>query len=158
MNERSILTAHIRALIWELRQAQKNLELPSEERLRSRMQDRFGVLIKEHLRKLESLQNRCRNGQALDACWNSFANKRDECQPTLSECLALTQGALAREAGLDAELCEIADFLLDGLSARALSSLNVDWGRFTILAEQEFFGNIAAVIRLRYPGVNIWDL
>jgi hypothetical protein len=166
MDERSILTAHIQALAQELELAEENLGLPRVEKdlrervsgLCERMRLRFGQLIGEQQRTLKIVQEEVDSDMPLDMCWDSFQNVRKDCQPILSECFALTQGAVARGAGLDDRLCEIADFLLDGLSSLALSGMNVVWGRFTILAEGEFYGTMAAVIRLRYPEVSVWNL
>jgi hypothetical protein len=102
------------------------------------------------------VQDDVHKNRPLDGCWSRFGNVRKDCQDTLSECFALTQGALARDAGLDQELCKIADFLLDGLDH--FGPKHIKWGRFTILAEMEFFGTMAAVIRLRYPDLSIWNL
>jgi hypothetical protein len=159
MEERSILTAHIQALVEELRLAETKLGLPQiDANLHNRMQIRFGELIRNQQQALKYVQDEVDNDMPLDACWDSFQGTREKCQPILRECLALTQGALARSTGLDDRLCQIADFLLDGLSDLGLSGLNVEWGRFTILAEGEFFGEMAAVIRLRYPETSIWNL
>jgi hypothetical protein len=92
LNEHSILTAHIQALLWELRRAEANLGLPSEERLRERMQNRFADLFNGNQQRLERVQELVDKGQPLDACWNSFTNARTDCQPLLNECFALTQG------------------------------------------------------------------
>lgn len=157
MDARSILTAHIRALDGELEQARAGL-CRIHESLRNRVQNHFGGQIDAQLRELEYARDKVDKGKPLDECWTRFRNIRTRCQPILNECLALTQGALARDAGLDGELCRIADFLLDGLSSLGLSDLYGRWGRFTILAEGEFFGEMAAVIRLRYPETSIWNL
>ena len=74
--------------------------------------------------------------------------------PLFEESLALVEGALVRGAKLDNGLCQIADALLDELRTKA----DVAWGRFTILAEGEFFGEMAQIIRLRFPEVSIWNL
>jgi hypothetical protein len=156
VDERSILITHIQVLARELRQAKDNLRLPRDEVLRERMQDVLGGEIREHQQALKMVQDDVHKNRPLDMCWNTFGIVRKDCRDTLAECLTLTQGALARDAGLDQALCKVADFLLDGLDH--LGPEYMKWGRFTILAEEEFFGSMAAVIRLRYPDLSIWNL
>jgi hypothetical protein len=70
------------------------------------------------------------------------------------ECLAFLQGGRARGRDVDIKLCEIADGLLDQLSY----ACGLAWGRFTILADEEFFSDYAQIIRIRFPFHGIWDL
>jgi len=102
------------------------------------------------------------DNKPLTHCWPRFRNIRKVSVPLFVECLALIGGALVRatefEKGpgpqLDKGLCRIADALLDDLSSRAV----VLWERFTILGETEFFGEMAQIIRLRFPEVSIWNI
>lgn len=100
------------------------------------------------------VQSEVERGKSLKDCWVDFRKIRQACVPLFEESLALVEGALVRGAKLDNGLCQIADALLDELSTKA----DVAWGRFTILAEGEFFGEMAQIIRLRFPEVSIWNL
>lgn len=154
MNERLILMDRIQALVQELGQAENALNAKQvDSNLRERVLIRFQTLFRKQQQALKNLRNEVKD-LPLDACWDSFRTIRLECGPLFRECLAFMEGALVRSAGLDGGLCQIADALLDDLSHRA----DISWKRFTILAEGEFFTDMAEIIRLRFPEVSIWNL
>lgn len=155
MNERSILIAQIQTLAQELGRAESALDAQEiDSDLRERVRIRFDKLIKKQQQALTNVRREVEGGQPPEACWDSFRSIRKECGPLFHECLAFMQGALVRSAGLDDGLCRIADVLLDGLSHQA----DIPWERFTILAEGEFFADMAEIIRLRFPELSIWNL
>lgn len=90
-----------------------------------------------------------------EGSWNLLHAHEEECSTLFAESLAFVQAARARGHDVDADLCEIADALLDELAA---SLTNIDWRRFTVLATEEFFRDFAQIIRLRFPFPGIWDL
>jgi hypothetical protein len=90
----------------------------------------------------------------LDGCWDSFRDIRQQCERVFRECLAFTQGALSRSARLDNGLCQVSDALLVYLSRKA----DIAWNRFTMLAEGEFFDDLAQIVRLRFLDLNVWTL
>lgn len=155
MDERAILKAQITMLEQDLSEAKAALKMPQiDEALRSRVIALFEEQFTQQLQDLHELSELVEDNQPLQACWSSFQDTRRTCGPLFEECLALRAGALVRSAGADNGLCQIADALLDDLSKR----LDIPWGRFTILSEREFFGEMAQVIRLRFPEVSIWKL
>ncbi len=169
MDEREVLKAQIEFLDQQLRQAQtaiktfdQKLRQPqsalnpslNDDDLRERVQNLFEKNITQQINKLSDVKTQVGKNVSLALCWTAFRNIRKESVPLFEECLALIEGALVRQTGLDNGLCRIADGLLNDLNKDS----PVPWGRFTILAEKEFFGEMAAVIRLRFPEVSIWDL
>jgi hypothetical protein len=155
MDEREVLKAQIEFLDQRLRQAETALNTSSnKDGLGERVQNLFKKEITRQRNKLSEVRADVVRNQSLVLCWTAFRMSCKECGPLFEECLTLIEGALVRRTGLDNGLCSIADALLDDLSLHA----PLDWGRFTILAEKEFFGEMAAVIRLRFPEVSIWDL
>lgn len=111
-------------------------------------------LVEQRRRDLEALDRKFDGGDSLKACWEDFRVLREECLSLFRETLAFMQGASLRRAGLDGGFCQLADGLLDELDRAA----DLKWGRITIPAEAEFFGDMAQIIRLRFPEVDIWDL
>lgn len=153
---RSILVARIQALIRELDRAEKAVEQIDPE-LRQRVQGRFFDLFGKQREALKRLREDVNNQQPLRACWSLFRDIRQrDCEPLFQECLALMQGSLVRTSRLDDDLCQIADALLYDLSRRT----DILWGRFTILATQEFIfiADMPEIVRVRFPEVSIWSL
>lgn len=72
----------------------------------------------------------------------------------LAELLGLCVAAMARKAGLDDGLTEIAEAWLDGLSTKA----NLPHVAIVIPADDEFTDMAAQVIKLRMPLEGIWGL
>lgn len=155
MNERSrsILMARIQTLIQELDRAKRVVEQIDPD-LRYRVRGPFLDLFERYGEDLYRLQHEVKNAQPLKECWYTFQDTRQKCEPLFRECLALMQGSLVRRSGLDNGLCKIADALLYDLSSR----INISWGRFTILAGEEFITDMAEIIRVRFPEVSIWNL
>ena len=79
---------------------------------------------------------------------------RDRAHNLFGEALTLRIAGFIRDTKVDEGMCEVADTLLGDL-ARAVA-LEIPY--LSTLAEAEFFGASARVIRLRYPAVSIWDL
>jgi hypothetical protein len=155
MDERSVLTAQIHTLHQRLSRAKDTLRLPQiDVDLRERVLVRFDVSIRKQQQALRGVQEGLERELALAGCWDRFRDIQRDCEPLFQECLALVEGALTRTAGLDNGLCQIADTLLSHLSDRS----GIPWGRFTIVAENEFFANMAQIIRMRYAEETIWNL
>lgn len=115
---------------------------------------RFAERAAEIEREIVGLQQRVRDGQAAATCWKELSDQRRTSVSLARECLAAIQGALSRRLGLDGGVLRFADLLLAGLSAH----LELGWESPTVLAENEFYGEDAQIIRLRFPQVSVWDL
>jgi hypothetical protein len=111
--------------------------------------------IKNEREKISQLRRRTDKDQINDASWSTLSSYEKESSTLFGECLAFLQAALARGHKVDADLCEIADALLDELAG---SLTNVEWKRFTVLSTEEFFRDLAQIIRVRFPFSGIWDL
>lgn len=72
----------------------------------------------------------------------------------VSECLALTLGALARAAAADLGACEEADRFIVEMAGR----IDRRFARPTVPAGQEYLHRAADVVRRRTPDHGLWDL
>jgi hypothetical protein len=156
LDGRSSLEAQIPALRAEIGVARSALERVRvlEPDLHKRVSVRFEDLIGRGDRRLSELSKRVDDGQSMKECWSEFTEIREGCAEAFSESLAFLQGALMRREDLDFGMCRVADALLNDLSLRA----DLKWGRLTVLAEGEFYGSLAQIIRLRFPMLSIWNL
>ncbi|MEY2488204.1 MAG: hypothetical protein QOC70_146 [Verrucomicrobiota bacterium] len=111
--------------------------------------------ISEQRKRIEDQRSRITKNQSSADSWNRLQTYEEEGSMLFGECLAFLQAARARGHDVDADLCEIADALLDELAG---GLTNIDWKRFTVLATEEFFLDLAQIIRVRFPCSGIWDL
>jgi hypothetical protein len=110
--------------------------------------------IANQLQKVDSLaQELASGGDNLD-CWGHLRTYRESAAQVFRESFAYLHGALARANGLDNEICKITDTMLYDISRR----VGVPWERFTILSEVEFYADLADIIRIRFPCLNVWNL
>lgn len=155
MDASIVVQGQIRALLQDLEYVEDSLKAPQiTPELRERVEVRFATLLQRQRQALQMVQREVDSGQPLSLCWDSLLSIRAECVPIFRESLALTQGALLRSTGLDRGLCRLADALLDALSREA----DIPWERFTIVAESEFFADMAEIIRVRFPETSILNL
>ena len=120
------------------------------ERMADRFTDEFG-----HMRDgLSELEDKLWAEEQLAERWQEFAQVKASADVLLGDCLAFIHGALTRTRKLDGGLCRIADHFLKGL-ARAV---RVEWGSLTVLAENEFYENLAQIVRLRFAEASVWSL
>jgi hypothetical protein len=159
MEGRSITLLQIQALKQELCTIEKCLgnEKTSENfrRFRDRVKPSFSRAIKKLRQNLDDIKEQVEEHEMpLAMAWSKFRETQRDCHLLFAEFLAFIEGALSREASVDNGLCGIADGLLDELSGNC----GIRWGLFTILAEGEFFHDLAGIIRLRFPDVTIWNL
>ena len=155
MYARSLLLTQLDSFKQELARVKQCIEADYVDvKLRQRVGVRFENLLAEQRNATEIVKSMAGGGEPLPDCWEKFRRIQAECKPLFRECLSFIQGALARKAGIDYGLCEIADALLIHLSERS----DVPWRRFTILAEEEFYLSTAEIIRLRFPDSSIWNL
>ena len=105
--------------------------------------------------KISGQRSTLKNGQLSEGSWVLLHAHEEESSTLFGECLAFLQAARARGHDVDADLCEIADALLDEFAG---SLTNINWNRFTVLATEEFFLDLAQIIRLRFPFPGIWNL
>jgi hypothetical protein len=157
---RLVLAARIRALRHDLVLARQALTSPTiREDLRDQVNTLFSALLDREIAELDRLsrslaEDRPAGRGSLEQSWETFRRHADDCDRVLKEYLAFVEGALVRTARLDAGICDVADALLRQLVAQT----GVDWTRFTILADSEFFAPMTDIIRLRYPHFSVWTL
>jgi hypothetical protein len=154
-NKSDLLRARLHTTLAEVRRTEDSLERALiSERLRKRVGARFDRLLSARERALAGLLRDLDDGVDLEQCWIAYRDVQSGAAPLYRECLAFLEGALARRDGLDEGLCEIADHLLEMLSRLS----DARWERFTLLADGEFYGEMAEIIRLRFPEVSVWNL
>lgn len=155
--DRFVLSARVDALRHGLRLAAGSLGNPAIE---TRFRDRVDVLFRGQIeRQLEQLEDLARALGAPDGTggaetWRRFEECAGESDAVLRECRAFIQGALMRTAGLDHGVCDLADAFLEQLARLTV----VEWRRFTIVADGEFFAPLSGIIRVRYPDFSVWNL
>lgn len=156
MDERSILLAQVVSLEREVCQIDRMLATAvADDTLRERVRLRFSNRIKPHRADLATVRQAIATGVALDACWDSFGKLKRKFAPIFEESLAFVEGLLARQAGIDGGLCDIADALLRDLDFQVA---DLGWWGTTVLAKDEFFQDLVSIIRLRFPETSIWNL
>lgn len=148
-----LIAARITALDSELQRTLWLLDERIAEPLRTRVLARLSRVLGEARQDLNRLAKDLPNLKS-DESARRYRAIREQCDRLFRECLAVIEGSLFREAGADGGLCRIADSLIDDLSRRS----DEPWGRFTILGEGEYFGEMAEIIRLRFPENSIWSL
>jgi hypothetical protein len=90
----------------------------------------------------------------LGALWEDFRFFRRDVDALSAECLAIRQGAWARETDPAARLCFLADTLVRYLA----KAVRVSWDVVTVPSGTEFYGYLASVIRVRCPDAGVWSL
>jgi hypothetical protein len=115
---------------------------------------RFGDSLASRQADLRRLADRISVGGPAPEDWTTLRQTRQQCTTLAREYLAFAQGGLARQAGLDGGLLQIADAFIAELSQR----VKVRWDPLTVLAETEWYGEEAQIIRLRFPEASVWDL
>jgi hypothetical protein len=155
-SRRSTLSAQVSALALEVQRLNEALATLSAATpgIQETARQRFEDAIVTRQGELQILAQRINTSQSLQECWKDFREKRKLCVSLAREYLAFTQGAFARQAGLDGGLLRLADALLAELSLR----VKIGWNPLTVLAESEWYGEEAQIIRLRFPEASIWNL
>jgi hypothetical protein len=155
MDSKELMTARLQALLVQLDQAQRAL---ASDGIDNNLRARVGHLFQEDLKCQRALVERdlglLAKNQLKQSSWSGLQQREGACAFLFRECLAFLQGARGRGRDVDTGLCEIADTMLDELSA----ACELNWCRFTILADEEFFSDQVQIIRLRFPFCGIWDL
>ena len=105
-------------------------------------------------RDLQALSERLATAADLRAAFAELQTLRERAQNLFGECLAVATAPVVRAQNLDQGACRVADRLL----AEIGEVVGIPWSHFTILAESEFFGRSAQLVRLRYPAPSIWQL
>jgi hypothetical protein len=155
VGQREVLLAQVQEVLEQLNHVEDALDHPRlDARLRERIAVRFKVLLGQSRNSVLQLRDGLRGDASLEQGWLDLHEIRSESAPLFAECLALVEGGLVRAIKLDRGLCRVADALLEELSR--LTEGN--WERFTVLDEGEYFNDLAAVIRLRFPDVSVWSL
>lgn len=101
---------------------------------------------------LMALAGRTDRGE-LSKSFLDLQTLRKRANELFAESLALATAPAIRTQRLDEGACDIADRLLIDISR----AIGIEWPHFTTLAESEFFGTSAQIVRLRYPGPSVWD-
>jgi hypothetical protein len=115
---------------------------------------RFETSLANRQSELQRLAGRVSSNESAPECWADFQRIRQSCLTLAREYLAFALSGFARQAQLDGGLLQIADALLGELSQRVM----VSWEPLTVLAETEWYGEEAQIIRLRFPETSIWNL
>ena len=155
MTPQDLFLARLDALVIQCNEVQKAIKSPGINRnlYQRAATDLLGGIGNEQ-RRIENLRSITRNGKVAAGSWETLQANGKKCATLFGECLGFLQASRARGHDVDADLCEIADALLDELSELT----RIKWGRFTVLATEEFFLDLAQIIRLRFPFSGIWDL
>jgi len=153
---RSTLTAQISALTLEMEQLSQTMAAlgrisPGMEKAAGQ---RFADSIATRQSELGRLALSVNAEGPRPKFWADFRQTRQHCATLAREYLAFALGGFARQANLDGGLLRIADALLAELSER----VKVSWDPLTVLAETEWYGEEAQIIRLRFPETSIWNL
>lgn len=156
MNEVSLLQQHVQSLLNQLAMLEGWLDHEAiAAQMRRPVRDSFRQEIKQQRAPLEMLALRLpRAGLDMPASWTTLRQSRAACQFFFRQYLAMLQGALSRNEGMDGGLCPVADALLDEISRRC----GLAWDRFTILADADQFYDLAGIIRLPFPETTFWTL
>jgi hypothetical protein len=158
--DRFVLAARVAALRQDLALAAEALDSDAiRADLRESVAGIFGGFFDRKRTDLDALATALAPPASADTAslaeqWRRLEEHAEECGTILREYRAFIEGALVRSARLDGGICDLADALL-----RQLSRLTtVDWSRFTIVAEDEFFAPMTDIIRVRYPHFTVWNL
>jgi hypothetical protein len=161
VDKRAVLLARVETAVQEINAAQEalgtlGLEQPLVRRVRGRLDGVFDRTREQMLTLARAVRAAQPDGAdaALSKRWREYTRLDAELRPVHQECLAFIEGILVRGQRLDRGICEVADGLLYELKRRC----GISWDRFTILAEGELFGELADVIRLRFPALDVWEL
>ena len=121
--------------------------------------------VGEHLTELDKIERRLAKAQggdtatyqrAVSKAWCDYSDLFDRCRNTVfAEYVDLIRGVLIRDAGLDEELCRIAD----ELGRRWGRFRGFEWHSVTIPAADDWRGKSAAyLIRIGFPEWGIWSV
>jgi hypothetical protein len=150
-----LFLARLEALVIQCNEVQKAIKSPG---INGNLYQRAATDLLEGIgnekRRIENLRSITRNGEIAAGSWETLQANGEKCATLFGECLGFLQASRARGHDVDADLCEIADALLDEFSELT----RIKWSRFTVLATEEFFLDLAQIIRLRFPFSGIWDL
>jgi hypothetical protein len=108
--------------------------------------------IQRAISELDSLAADSGSGTVLPQ--TRFARIRENAINLFGEALTLRLVKSIRGENVDAGMCGLADRLLAELG----SAVALRVPHLSTLAESDFFGTSARIVRLRYPAVSIWDL
>jgi hypothetical protein len=161
VDRRAVLLARVETAVQEINAAKDALAtLQSDQLLVKRVRGRLDGVFDRNREQLLELGRDVRAAipygaeSSLSDEWAKYTRLDAGLRPVHQECLAFIEGILVRKHQLDGGICEVADGLLYELKRRC----GVSWDRFTILAEGELFSELAGVIRLRFPALEVWDL
>lgn len=152
---RQLLRTQIAGAIEDVIQAQEALaRVPVDPVLEARVEIDFADALRRQHLLLDGIRDAVENGGPVGESWRSLESALAVGQMLLADCLAYIDGTLARKHGIAAEVCDLADLLLDDVDRRT----PVRWTRFTIMSTAELIGENARIVRLRFPESTVWGL
>jgi hypothetical protein len=155
MTDSSILQSRTLALLDEIEQARVALDrikaLAPE--LHVGVAPRFEQTLTAQERRLTDSMADLGSDPGIARGWTDTRLAREKLGPVLRDIHAFAQGAAARQDGMDRGLLRLADALLNELGGASEYK-----ARITVLADREFYGELAEMIRLRFPDTALWVL
>jgi len=113
VNEQQVLITRINRFLTDLSRAKRMMNAMPADKFRERIEIRFETDFRKHQQSCLALLHGVCGGRGLPDCWRKVAVIDSELRPLLDECVALLQGTMARRAGLDDGVSNIADALLE---------------------------------------------
>ncbi|WP_019868604.1 hypothetical protein [Methylovulum miyakonense] len=155
MTDKELFLMRMDALVERLKETLRAVEAVKaiNNYLYRRAAAEFQLRINDKLKEIQAQRSMIKDN--FDSAeWRAQQDCEQNCSALFQECLAFLQAAHTRGQDVDAYLCVLADALLDELA----KVTEITWNRFTVLASEEFFFDMAQIIRLRFPVCGIWDL
>jgi hypothetical protein len=153
--ERRLLRSQVHAALERATQAEGVLaDVRPDPLLAERIEAPLAEALHQHRLGLLAIEQRVEDGTPAEECWLQLVATRAESRELLTELHAYLDAGLIRQAGVAADLCRLADRLLDDVSRRT----SVPWERFTVLAAGEQIGERARIVRLPFPDASVWTL
>jgi hypothetical protein len=100
------------------------------------------------------LRDGLRSGGDISTACTALSELREAARHVFGEALAIELAPVVRKRNLDGGLCGVSDRLLTSLS----TAFTAPWPHFTMLADSEYIGVAAQLVRIVYPATQIWDL
>jgi hypothetical protein len=156
MNEKDLVLVRLDSLLAQCTAVEKAIKSDGlNPRLYKRTAEDFLARLVSQSTRVARQSSQLKDGTVTNDSWSTLRGYDEDCSQLFGECLAFLQAARSRGHDVEADLCEIADALLDELVGMLA---DIKWSRFTVLASEDYFSDFAQIIRLRFPFCGIWDL
>jgi hypothetical protein len=155
----SILHGRITTILKDMDTVEYDLRSMNPQ-LRKRVFIRLGTQLHRKRRELQRLDKELgisgskENKVDLADAWRTLNSLEASMADLFDECLSLLEASSIREQTAIGRFCTIADSLIDEI----ISQTDLNWGSFTLPAPSEYYVSSARAIRVRYPGMSVWDL